>query len=125
MPGSAKIRYWLGSGAIAAAGAAMTLVFVINLCDWIFDCGCRSWWDGAVDMCNVHNTHPPRCPWCANGEAFFNGVLAAILIPQTALAFLPARWPWAVRFGATLAAFPAVGWMVGLLSGWYFGYWSS
>lgn len=123
MPGSTTSRYWPASSLIAATGAAVTLLFVINLCNWIFDCGCRSWWNGAVDMCNVHNAHPPRCPWCSNGATYFNGVLAAILIPQLALAFFPARWPWGWRLIAVLAAFPLVGWLVGLFSGWYFGYW--
>jgi len=123
MPGFGTIRFWAGSGLIAVISVSLTMVFVINLCDWIFDCGCRSWWDGAIEMCNVHNAHPPRCPWCSNGQTFFNGVLAAIVLPQIALSFLPVRWPWILRLSAALAAFPVVGWVVGLGSGWYFGYW--
>jgi hypothetical protein len=120
----ARFHSFLGSGLIATAGVAVTLTFIINLCDWIFDCGCRSWWDGAVDMCNIHQPHPPHCPWCSNGEAFFNGILAVIALPQLALAFLP-RWSWPVRLAAVLAAFPMFGWLAGLASGWFFGYWRS
>lgn len=117
------LPYLVSSGLIALAGAALTGTFIINLCDWIFDCGCRSWWNGAVDMCNIHNAHPPHCPWCANGEGFFQAILWGILAPQVALAFTPRNLAWYWRLAAVLAAFPLVGWMLGLASGWWFGYW--
>ena len=37
-----------------AISFAVTCLFFINVCDWMFDCGCHSLWAGADAMCNVH-----------------------------------------------------------------------
>lgn len=104
------------------AGAAVTSAFFLNLCDWIFECGCRSLWAGAADHCNIHTPGARHCPWCAIPTAGQGAVYLAVLAPQAWWSFF-SRWGWIWRLGLTLASFPAVGWALGLALGYWQGYW--
>ena len=108
---------WLAiSAALATAG-----VFFIDVCNAIFACGCRSLWAGIAEACNIHSAGPPHCPWCqyptAGAVAFF-----AVAAAQVAVVFWPGRLGLWARFALALALLPLVGGAVGLLQGWFWGY---
>ena len=116
-------RVWQSAGIMAASTAA-TFTFFINLCNWIYRCGCESLWAAAAAHCNVHNPAVRHCPFCAHGDTGYTLVLSLILIPQIALSWWPARWAWQIRLMLALLAFPAAELAVALAFGWVDGYWS-
>jgi hypothetical protein len=107
---------------IFAASAAVTSVFFINFCSLVFQCGCRSLWAGADAFCNIHHATGRHCPWCAHNP--YIGY-AAMIASQAAISFWPSNAPWALRLGAALAAFPALGGAAALVYGLASGYWKS
>ena len=117
-------RYaWRSAIPVFLAGAGITAIFLINLCDLIFDCNCHSWWAGAVAQCNIHEHGSRHCPWCSVGTSGFAAIYLGIVIPQAWLSLHPRRWSWPFRLGATLLAFPIVGLLIGIAMGWWMGYW--
>jgi hypothetical protein len=109
---------------IFLVSAALTCAFFINLCDAVFRCGCRSWWAGAAQHCNIHTPGARHCPWCSFGTGGAAVIVGVILGCQLALSLRPRRWPAAVRLTLAVFAFPVVGTALALLSGWLTGYWS-
>lgn len=109
----------LALGAIAVP----SLLFFLQLCDLIYDCGCRALWDGAAEGCNVHAASPPHCPWCATG-LWGTLVPVGLMLASQAALVLTARGGLGVRVALALACFPLVGGAVGLAFGWWTGYWS-
>jgi len=109
--------------ALFAAAAGVSYGLILNLCHAVFACGCRSWWNGAAEQCNIHEEGVRHCPWCAYGDAGFWLAMALLLAPQAVLSFWPARWSWGIRAAAVLAAFPVAGTAVAAGYGWYAGYW--
>jgi hypothetical protein len=103
--------------------AALTYAFILNLCHAVYRCGCRSWWNGAAEMCNVHQPGVRHCPWCSYGD--WGGLLSLllILIPQFTLSFWPASLSLPYRCAAVVGMFPIAGIVVALGYGWYAGYW--
>ena len=105
-----------------AASFAVTCVFFINVCDLIFDCGCRSLWAGADAFCNVHQAGTRHCPFCARGVPGYAAIMAMVTAPQLAASlWLP--WRSGARTVACLLVFPAAMLAVGLAVGVYDGYW--
>lgn len=104
--------------------AALTSLFLINLCHAVYRCGCRSLWAGAAAHCNIHTLGSRHCPWCSIGTAGFGAVFGVILGSQLALSFWPSRWRWRTRLIASLLAFPAAGGLIALVAGWISGYWA-
>lgn len=109
---------------VYAAALGATLVFFINVCDLVFDCGCRSLWNGAAADCNIHREAPPHCPWCAHplaggGTAFLAAALAEWAIVFGSMGGLGLLW----RALLALAAFPLASGLAGWLAGLFFGYW--
>lgn len=112
-------------GAVFAVSAAVTLVFFIDFCGLLFQCGCRSWWAGAADHCNIHTAGVHHCPWCVMALGWQLATLGAILSSQAASALLlPARWPWYARLAGAVAAFPVSGAALGAVAGICFKYWN-
>lgn len=117
-PELSRGQRWL----LLAAVGVPSLLWTIQLCDAIYDCGCVALWSGAADACNVHAAHPPHCPWCATG--LWGSVVPPLATLGTqALIVFRVRSPRIAAVCAALA-FPAVGIAVGLLFGWATGYWS-
>ena len=108
---------------VFAASFAVDGVFFINLCSWIFKCGCKSLWAGADMACNIHMAQMKHCPFCAHGWQGQAGVMAAIWIPQVFIAFR-SSWSWPVRLTASLAVFPVVESIAALVIGTADGYWN-
>jgi hypothetical protein len=106
-----------------AISFAADCVFFINLCSWIFKCGCRSLWAGADAACNIHIAHAKHCPFCAHGWQGQAIVMIAIIIPQLFIS-LRTPWTWPVRLLTTLAMFPLVESLAALVLGTADGYWS-
>jgi hypothetical protein len=68
--------WWTALGAAALATYATSL----PLCDLLFDCGCRWFFLGGAQHCNIHHPGPPDCPVCASlivGAAFGLGLFGA------------------------------------------------
>jgi hypothetical protein len=97
-------------------------VFFINLCAWIFKCGCVSLWAGADMACNIHLAHGKHCPFCSHGWVGQALVMIAIAAPQLLITLRP--WPWPTRALAALAMFPLVEGAVALVLGLSGGYWN-
>lgn len=105
--------------------AGITSLFFINFCNLVYRCGCRSYWNGAAQACNVHHSTGPRCPWCVHGYSGAAIPFGSVLIAQAAAALIPRRLSVWARLAAALLAFPAVGGVAALVFGWLTGYWSS
>lgn len=101
--------------------ASVSGVFIIDLCEAIFRCGCRSWWAGASTMCNVHRHGVKHCPFCASGTEAFLALLAIVIAVQGYLSFRP--WPASTRLAASVIAFPVVAGIEALVLGLFSGYW--
>jgi hypothetical protein len=101
---------------------AVTCLFFINVCDWLFDCGCRSLWAGADSMCNVHIAGSRHCPICNHGVGGYAAVMGAVSAPQLAASMWP-PWGRKTRVLVCLLLFPAMMIAVGVILGSYEGYW--
>ena len=105
-----------------AVSFPVTCAFFINLCAWMFSCGCHSLWAGADAMCNIHAAAGRHCPWCSHGTTGYVVAMVVMSAPQLAVSqFAP--WRWTLRTAAAVALFPLAGVLFALLSGWYDGYW--
>ena len=105
-----------------AISFAVTCLFFIDVCDWIFDCGCRSLWAGADALCNVHVANVPHCPICSRGIPGYAAVMAAVSAPQLAASvWLPVDK--VTRSVLCLLLFPTGMITVGGLLGLMDGYW--
>lgn len=105
-----KLVYWLGLAAFSA-------VFFIRLCGFLFQCGCRNWWDGGTLQCNIHQAHLKHCPFCEIPSIEHYALIALIVAVQGRLVWRE-RWVWAAL------AFPIVAAIEAVVLGWYRGYWS-
>jgi hypothetical protein len=119
MPVSPALSKW----SPFALSFAVDCLFFINLCAWIFRCGCHSLWAGADMACNIHLAHAKHCPFCAHGWQGQTLVMIAIVMPQIFIS-LRSQWTWLVRLLAALALFPIVEGLVALVLGWSDGYWT-
>ena len=60
-----------------AAAALVAWATSLPLCDAIFDCGCRWFFEGGIAHCNIHHPGPPDCPVCTKplvGAAYSLGL---------------------------------------------------
>jgi hypothetical protein len=114
-----------GRAAIAVTGFVLTSLFFIDLCNFIYRCGCTSLWAGADAHCNIHHQAGTKhCPWCSHGYAGYALFFGAIVAPQIWTALRWKRGPLAAaRLAVVLALFPIAGGAVALIAGWYDGYW--
>ncbi len=111
MPAKRKLLAW-------EIAAGITL----NLCHMLFQCGCRSLWNGADRYCNIHTAGVAHCPWCSYGWWGFIITVSTILLAQTGILFLPSKLSLRNRWILSLAAFPVVGAIVGFLFAVFSGY---
>ncbi len=109
---------------ILGAGVTVVSVGFLDLCDLIYDCGCRASWAGAADACNIHDPQPPHCPWCATGWVGAWVPYLTIVVAQAAAALWPGRLGLGYRALLVGLAFPVLGGLNGLIFGWVMGYWS-
>jgi hypothetical protein len=70
--------------AVVLALGAMAAVYM-PVCGLVFGCGCRIFFLGGSDHCNMHAPHPPHCPLCTgspiHGLAFGLVLWAALFVP--------------------------------------------
>lgn len=80
--------------AVVLALGAMAVSYM-PLCGLLFGCGCRVFFLGGSDHCNMHAPHPPHCPLCTGsplyGLAFGVVLWAAFFVPFDLLARRRAR----------------------------------
>jgi len=112
-------------GRTLALGAVFTIssVFFIDVCDLVFDCGCRSVWAGASTACNIHHTAGPHCPWCAHPLAAGLVAFLAMAAVQTFIVLGPGRAGAKRRFALALLSFPVTAGIVGVVQGFLWDYW--
>lgn len=110
-------------GLVFALGAGLTCAFIIDLCNLFYRCGCRSWWSGAAEACNVHMAGVKHCPWCTIGTGGFAAVVAGIVAAQAWLTFGFPSWRWTRRIVAVAAALPVAGALAAVVLGLWQGYW--
>lgn len=101
--------------------ASATGLFIIDFCNLIYRCGCRSWWAGAAAACNVHQHAGHRCPFCAYGLEPFLALALLIVSVQAWLSFRGGPWP--AKLLLALAAFPVIGTLEAIALGLFSGYW--
>ncbi len=107
-----------------AVSFAVTCLFFIDVCAWVFACGCRSLWAGADTWCNVHAAAAPHCPFCVRGSAGYVWIMGLVLAPQLVVsAWLRRRR--SLRIAVCLALFPLMMMAVGAWLGWWDGYWEA
>ena len=104
------------------AASAISWVFLIQVCDVIYRCGCEPLWAGAADHCNMNRPGARHCPWCTVPYAY-DATLALIFAAQAILALGPWNWGMLRRSILTLAAFPLVSALSGTALGLWSGYW--
>jgi hypothetical protein len=119
LPGSP----WRVRWAIFGLSAVVSSVFLINLCDLIYNCGCESLWAGQADHCNIHNSGGRHCPWCSIGNPGYFGIILGIVGTQAVVSLGPKAWGWRSRLAAGLIAFPVAGGLIGVGLGWWMSYW--
>ena len=107
--------------------ATVTAIFFINFCDLVYQCGCRSLWNGADAHCNVHDPETRDCPFCQHPP--WGGVvpLGVILGGQAGVCLSrKERYGRSVsrRLAISIMMFPVVGGVVALGFGVATGYWS-
>ena len=108
---------------IFVSASTITGAYLINACNWIYACGCQSWWAKAGAACNIHAIQGPHCPWCLDGGLGGYITFTLVLAAQGFWAFLPGVMTLTSRFLWSLAFFPIGAGVFGLLFGWVYGYW--
>ena len=96
----------------------------LDLCDLLYRCGCRAWWAGAAEHCNIQVAGPPDCPWCSYG--FWGGAIPflGIVAAQAAVVLVPGRSGALARFLWALVAFVGGGAVFAVAFGLAAGYWA-
>src|SRR5216684_7843467 len=105
----------IGRGVLFLGSASITWVFLINLCHLIYQCGCTWMWSGAAQHCNIHDAESRHCPWCSIGDFGFYSIAASIIVLQGVIALGPGPWRLSVRALGSLAAFPILGSVIGVV----------
>ena len=108
--------------AVFLLAASVAYVFFINLCDFMFHCGCQSLWAGAAAMCNINMPDLPHCPFCSTGWWGASFPKWVMWSAQAAIAFPPWKMGDGTRLLLSLASFPVVGGVIGLIIALSTGY---
>ncbi len=108
--------------AVLAGAWIVSLLFVHNLCNLIFRCGCAAPWAGADRRCNVHHLLPPHCPWCSHGLAGFLWVPAVILVAEAVAIFGLRKRGLIIQVLGAGASYFVIGAAAGLVSALLDGY---
>lgn len=122
-PRIGNLQAWGGRTLVFLLAATVTMTFLINFCHLVFQCGCQSLWNGAAQLCNIHQPGVRPCPWCSSGTVAGLVPYASILLGQAAAAFWPRPWSLGWRLALAMAAFPLLGGLAALAFGWATGYW--
>ncbi len=98
-------------------------VFFVDFCALVFQCGCRSLWNGISTYCNIHAASAPHCPWCERPLAGGGVAFGSALLAQCAAFFLPKNVSFGKRWLLAVIAFPLAAAIVALAQGLVWGYW--
>jgi len=102
---------------------AVTGIFFVDWCAVVFQCGCRSLWNGIATYCNIHAPTGPHCPWCehplAGGGIAFGGAVVA----QWAAVYRTSTSSFMKRLVLALVAFPIASGLVALVQRVVWVYW--
>lgn len=100
----------------------VTAVLFVNWCDVVFQCGCRSLWNGIAADCNIHAATGPHCPWCEHPLAGGGVAFGAVVIAQWA-AIHRVTGSYGGRLALALLAFPVVSGLIALGQRFLWSYW--
>jgi hypothetical protein len=105
---------------LAVAGLAFALF--TPFCGVLFHCGCEGFWSTGSELCNVHKSGVPHCPFCATGN--WGGFLprGLILIAQALVVFIPSRISAFSRFAFGIVTWVGVETVTGFIFHWWTGY---
>ena len=101
----------------------VTAVFFVDFCALVFECGCRSLWNGISTYCNIHAAMGPHCPWCEHPLAGGGVAFGITLLTQWGAFFLPKNVSLGKRCVLAVIAFPLAAAVVALVQGLVSGYW--
>ena len=104
---------------------ALTGATLIDFCNAVYACGCKSFWSGADEHCNIHHATGKHCPFCTHGGIGFVFTALLIFSAQAWISFRAPKWTWWQRLGGGLAAYPVLGGLGAALVGLSQGYWST
>jgi hypothetical protein len=93
---------------IAALLTAWTIY--MPACGFLFQCGCRAFWNGGADHCSINVGPPPACPWCASWT------LGAIGLAISTWVIVAAWRHWPDRPGAPWVAIAPGYFLAGLIT---------
>lgn len=93
----------------------VSLVAILPLCDFVYQCGCKVWWRGAAAHCNMHHPGVKHCPFCTVPWVY-EAIVSSIVLSQGWLVWR-GSWLWA------FFAFPLLGLFSLLVLGVITGYW--
>lgn len=114
---------WLKGLAVWGACAAFAYATLLNVCQLLFSCGCRSWWTGAASHCNIHQAGMKHCPWCTLAPEYFWSLFAAFVVAQTAAVWLARRRPWWQQAAYGLSTYLVTAALSALVLGFSQHYW--
>jgi len=112
-----RVTFWIAF--------AVTSVFFVDWCGVVFQCGCRSLWNGIATYCNIHEASGPHCPWCEHALAGGAVAFAAALVAQWAFVYRTSTSNFMKRLVLALAAFPLASGVVALVQRFVWDYWPS
>ena len=101
---------------------AVTGIFFVDWCAVVFQCGCRSLWNGIATYCNIHATTGPHCPWCAHPLAGGGVAFAAAVVTQWAAVYRTPTSSFMKRLVLALVAFPLASGLVALVQRFVWDY---
>jgi len=105
-------------GYLILLAAVSTATFMTPLCGFLFKCGCVWIWAGADRHCNIHQSSPPHCPWCAHGKLGYVLPLAGLTLGQFSSGLLTLRLSGRLTLSslATVASIIPVALLLGYLT---------
>lgn len=105
----------------AAISIAFTIVFILPLCGWMFQCGCSFLWlEGyGYAQCNIHQPGVPHCPWCVERNSLLMALPFLFIIGAQGLVI----GYFSTRYRLSLPVLLALGVLTFFIIGIATGYW--
>lgn len=104
------------------AAAAVTGIFFVDWCGVVFQCGCRSLWNGIATYCNIHAASGPHCPWCEH-PVLGGGIAFGAAIAAQWFAVYKTATSAPKRLVVALLAFPLASGLIAFVQRFVWSYW--